>query len=242
MIIAINLTVLFLTACVVACKPVSQQETVVIPLSVTERQTTVEAVETLSPKPAPQPDVEKEVVKEVEEEAHDDQRAASAFTPKYDGSFKKWSKRFLPFLDWRWVKAQCYQESLLKVDAVSPVGAMGLCQFMPGTWDDVSDRLSFSQRASAFDPELSIQAATYYDGVLWGQWSSPRPDEDRLFLVFASYNAGLGNLLKAQKACGGPNLYKDIIHCLQDITGHHSKETKTYVVRIQRWYKQMLFE
>lgn len=164
------------------------------------------------------------------------------FKRDYDEHFQKWSKVYLPFLDWIWLKSQCYQESLLKYDAVSPVGAMGLCQFMPGTWREVSGKINIPDEATAFDPSFSIQAAAYYDGMLWRQWSSPRPVEDRLFLVFASYNAGLGNILKAQKACDNKSLYEEIMECLPQITGHHHKETVTYVVRIERWYKQMLFE
>ena len=70
-------------------------------------------------------------------------------------------------------------------------------------------------------------------------WSSPRPAYDRHLLAMASYNAGFGNLLKAQRACGGGVLYAEIIACLPQITGHHSNETITYVQRIQRWRFEM---
>jgi len=71
-------------------------------------------------------------------------------------------------------------------------------------------------------------------------WSSPRPIIDRWDLARASYNAGMGNLLKAQKAAGGATRYADIISALPQITGHHSKETTTYVKRIHRWFGELV--
>ncbi len=162
------------------------------------------------------------------------------FPDRYDAEFRQHSGRYLPGQDWRLLKAQCYQESLLKPKAVSPVGAKGLCQFMPGTWRQVSRQINLPPNASAFMPQLSIRAAAFYMASLRGQWSSPRPEWDRHSLALGSYNAGLGNLLKAQKVCGGPVLYRDIVSCLPDVTGHHSRETITYVDRIWRFYGQMV--
>lgn len=153
---------------------------------------------------------------------------------QYDDYFKKYTKEYLPFYEYTLVKAQCYQESRLKYDAVSPVGAQGLCQFMPGTWGDVAKPLNISPEQNAFNPELSVMAACYYDARIRNTWKSPRPDHDRFNLVFASYNAGAGHLINAQKACGGPNLYDDIVVCLPEITGHNSVETMQYVERIRR--------
>ena len=161
------------------------------------------------------------------------------FTDEYDDWFEKYTGRYLPFHEYYVVKAQCYQESLLKADAESPVGAQGLCQFMPGTWRDTAKSLQFSATDNAFNPERSIQAAAYYDGRLRKTWKSDRPEKDRMNLVFASYNAGAGHLINAQKVCGGPNLYDDIVICLPQITGHHSVETMQYVERIRKWEYMM---
>jgi len=128
----------------------------------------------------------------------------------------------------------------LKPDAVSPVGAMGLCQFMPGTWSEVERKMDFPSHASAFAPDLSIEAAAFYMGGLRRMWSAPRPEADRHSLAMASYNAGAGHLLKAQRLCGGGNLYSEIIGCLPDITGHHSKETITYVDRIWGYWTRLV--
>ena len=136
----------------------------------------------------------------------------------------------MPFVDWRLLKAQCYQESLLDPLAVSPVGAQGICQFMPATWADMPIE------GSPFTPRLNIHAAAYYMGRLRTGWSSPRPEFDRHSLAMASYNAGFGNLLKAQRLCTGAILYAEIIDCLPDVTGRHSNETITYVERIWGFY------
>lgn len=105
---------------------------------------------------------------------------------------------------------------------------------MPATWTEMQRRLGWSGiSARAAAPAIEA-GAVYMEGLCRG-WSSPRPQIDRLQLAQASYNAGFGNLLKAQKACGGVALYEDIKTCLPKITGHHSEETLTYVERISRW-------
>lgn len=166
----------------------------------------------------------------------------SLFPDQYDEQFKDATSVFLPLgTDWRLLKAQCYQESRLKPFARSPVGAMGLCQFMPGTWKEAQENIP--NLHSPWIPEYSILAAGWYMGKLHRTWYGERPAMDRYMLAAASYNAGAGNLIKAQKLCGGHNLYAQIIPCLIDVTGRHSEETITYNERIiGRWWPLMLLE
>lgn len=110
---------------------------------------------------------------------------------------------------------------------------------MPGTWEQVMRSLGWSG-LSPRDAKYAIEAGAYYQAKLRREWSSPRPALDRHFLGCASYNAGLGNILAAQRACGGALLYKDIIACLPEITGRHAQETITYVKRIRRWRWMMI--
>ncbi|WP_085592176.1 transglycosylase SLT domain-containing protein [Thalassospira sp. MCCC 1A01428] len=145
----------------------------------------------------------------------------------------------MPGVDWRLLKAQCYQESRLIPDAVSPAGAMGLCQFMPATWRGIIRQGKLPPDASAFAPRLSIEAAGFYMGKLRAEWSSPRPEWDRHSLALASYNAGLGHLLTAQHKCNGAVLYSRIIPCLPAVTGRHSAETINYVTSIWGWFDKM---
>jgi len=136
------------------------------------------------------------------------------------------------------LKAQCIAESNLDPLAVSPVGAMGLCQNMPATWKESEQALNIT--GDPFQASINIQLSAYYMMKQRRFWTSPRPDSDRMSLAMASYNAGAGHLYKAQKACGGGNMYSEIIKCLPDITGRHSEETINYVKRIWNFYIAMV--
>ena len=165
--------------------------------------------------------------------------SASSFPNRYDTLIEHAAGRYLPGVDWRLWKAQLYQESQLNPAAVSPVGAAGLAQFMPGTWAEVSRELGYE----AISPHMAapaIDAGAYYMAKLRKGWSSPRPEMDRHSLAAASYNAGFGSILKAQRACGGAVQYAQVIKCLPEVTGHHSSETTTYVQRIWQWWTQMV--
>lgn len=166
--------------------------------------------------------------------------AGSLIPSKYDEYFKE-SLIFLPVgTDWRLLKAQCYQESRLNPLAVSPVGATGLCQFMPATIKDMQSR--YSGLNNFWLPEVSIRASALYMNQLNKYWSSPRPTMDRYMLALASYNAGAGNVTKAQKKCNGNVLYNEIIKCLPLVTGKHSKETINYVeLIVGKYYVALLF-
>lgn len=140
--------------------------------------------------------------------------------------------------DWLWWRAQLYQESRLDPRAESPVGARGLAQMMPGTWGDITRAMGWGL-ASRDDACLSAEAGAYYMARLQRSWSSPRPQMERHRLAQASYNAGLGNIVDAQRACGGRRDWAEISPCLPEITGRHARETLDYVDRIARWRAQM---
>jgi membrane-bound lytic murein transglycosylase F len=155
----------------------------------------------------------------------------------YDADFARAGARFLPRWDWRWLKAQCWQESQMDPKAVSPVGAGGLPQFMPDTWNEAKAAFGYPIDASVFEPSLAIPAQAWYMERMWNAWKSPRPDLDRRNLAFASYNAGLGHILDAQKLAGGAVGYDDIIAQLVHVTGEaNSAQTRTYVTRINAIY------
>lgn len=166
-----------------------------------------------------------------------------SFRSDWDRDFQNATQAFLPVgIDWRMLKAQCFQESSLRPHVTSPAGAYGLCQFMPGTAREVGQAIRATPD-QFWLPEVSIRAAGYYMGRLHRTWHAPRPLMDRHMLAMASYNAGAGNLIEAQRLCGGGNLYADIIPCLPDVTGHHSTETIGYVRNIiTRWWPAMLLD
>jgi membrane-bound lytic murein transglycosylase MltF len=164
----------------------------------------------------------------------------------YDSTIKAGAFEYLLDVDWRLVKAQLFQESRLQLDAVSPVGAMGPAQFMPETWNEVKEKMRMPAHASPFDPNFAILALCFYMAELHSKWTSKREDADRYALALASYNAGTGNILKAQKLAekglGKPvNDYQRIIAHLPLITGSkNASETTTYVRNIFVYFAEQI--
>jgi len=82
-------------------------------------------------------------------------------------------------------------ESGFDSGAVSPVGAVGLMQLMPDTFEWLTDEILFDHLESGmlYDPETNIKYGTYllsrfYDR--YGDWD----------LTLAAYNGGVGNVDK----------------------------------------------
>lgn len=165
--------------------------------------------------------------------------ALSLHSPKYQLAFKTYWAKYMPGHSAKILAAQCYQESRYQPYAISPVGAKGLCQFMPATWQDMQQQLKF--KASAFHAIANIRAAAYYDSKLYHRWTTKRPYQDKINLMLACYNAGCGNVDKAQRQCNMASLYKNIIKCLPLITGKHAQETINYVIKINRYRQQLSF-
>jgi len=157
---------------------------------------------------------------------------------EYDDLIKSASLLYTPQWDWRWYRSQLEQESLLDPNAVSHVGAVGIAQFMPATWADMQRELRFT--GSRTDAYKSIRAGAYYNRKLRKAWKWKRPECDRRQLVFASYNAGLGNILKSQRYCAGATHWPQIKLCLHRVTGEHANETTGYVDTIEIRYEKQI--
>lgn len=162
-------------------------------------------------------------------------------TTEYDGRIKNAAEQHFPGVDWRMIKAQLIQESGLRPDAVSPAGAQGIAQFMPGTWRDMQKKMQLPREASPFEPDFAIPACCFFMDRLYKGWSYPRPAADRLALALASYNAGFGNLIKAQRLAGGASDYASIINKLDRVTGFaNARETRGYTINIFNYYSKMV--
>ncbi len=156
---------------------------------------------------------------------------------QYDHYFSKYSKRnFGPNFDWRYFKAQAIAESRLKKDAQSQVGAVGIMQIMPRTYAEIVKRSRYI-KGSDNNPHWNIAAGIYYNRSIWKIFKAKRPFQDRLDFMFGAYNAGKGNILKAQRHTMttelNPNLWASIEKTLPRVTGKHSKETLDYVNKIK---------
>ncbi len=162
---------------------------------------------------------------------------------QYDDYFRKYAKMYFGYgFDSNWFKAQSVAESNLGMSGKnerikSSVGAMGLMQIMPKTWEEITQTSTnkYMKGHSVFEAEYNIAAGIYYDYKMGVIWKSERPFEDWLCFIFASYNAGAGNILRAQKLVDrhkSSNLWRHVAEKLPLITGRHSEETFGYVTRI----------
>lgn len=148
------------------------------------------------------------------------------WTDKYDRHFKKYSKRYFgPLFNWHWFKAQAIAESALNKDAKSHVGALGIMQIMPGTFKDITKKNPHFSRIES--PKWNIAAGIYYNRTLYRKFKKTAA-QDKLYMTFASYNAGYGRILNASKRTGSEEKnWDEIKHFLP-------KETRGYVIRIRK--------
>lgn len=163
-------------------------------------------------------------------------------TTIYDQFFQKYGAAYLPQIDYRWLKAQGMAESALNPLATSPVGAVGIMQIMPDTGEQIAGEFGDLQW-DLTDAETSIRYGCHYMRDMWDFWTSKRSDMDHLRLAQASYNAGSGNLFKAQRLAGGALDYATIVSFLPKVTGHeNAMETTYYVINIAKNYAQLCAE
>jgi len=79
-----------------------------------------------------------------------------------------------------WIRAVLDAESKGDPRTVSPKGAMGLMQLMPGTWQEL--RVQHNLGADPFDPRANILAGAAYLEAMRDRFGYPG--------LFAAYNAG----------------------------------------------------
>lgn len=93
-----------------------------------------------------------------------------------------------------WIAAQVEIESAGDPRAVSPKGAQGLLQLMPGTWADLAARLRLSD---VFDPEQNLAAGVVYLRDQYDRLAEVPVHEERLRWALCSYNCGRGYVNRA---------------------------------------------
>lgn len=164
-------------------------------------------------------------------------RAASLIPSRYDEQIQSAAHKFwLDYPDWKLWKSQLYQESHLDPNAQSGVGAQGLAQFMPATWEDISRALGFGL-VSRTMAGPAIDGGAYYMAKLRAIWKGRGRSEDaRHALAEAAYNAGTGSVLQAQAKCADAILWASIAPCMALVTGEkNAKQTRDYVTMIAKW-------
>lgn len=169
-------------------------------------------------------------------------RAASKATDRFDDTFRKYSKRYFgPGFDWNYFKAQAMAESSLDPGAQSPVGARGLMQLMPSTYQMIQTRRP--ELGSIDDPEWNIAAGIMHDRYLWRLWSQDIAETERRYFMFGSYNAGEGTITRATTAARAQNLdhsqWSNIETIAPSVPRWRYRETLGYVRRIDGYYDHL---
>jgi soluble lytic murein transglycosylase len=124
------------------------------------------------------------------------------------------------------VYAIARQESMFDPKAQSHAGARGLMQLMPATAKRTATRfkLGFDVKKLIDDPVYNAKVGSAHLGELMEDWRGS------LILVFASYNAGGGNVKKWIDAYGDPRKPEvDIVDWVERIP---FSETRNYVQRV----------
>lgn len=112
----------------------------------------------------------------------------SLYPCKYGNFVETYSKENNLSTDFVYAVIKC--ESNFDKDAVSSVGAEGLMQLMPDTFNWIKSRLKEdSSDSSAFDPETNIKYGCHYYAYLIKRFGSEE-------LAVTAYHAGPGNLQK----------------------------------------------
>jgi soluble lytic murein transglycosylase-like protein len=109
---------------------------------------------------------------------------------KYEEAIVKYAKQnnLDPYL----IMGLIHQESTFNPTARSPVGAVGLMQLMPPTAKELARRLHSS--ANVDNPEVNIRLGSFYFRQLVDMFGGVAQ------LAVASYNAGMGNVMRWRRA------------------------------------------
>jgi membrane-bound lytic murein transglycosylase F len=161
---------------------------------------------------------------------------------RYDAFFKKYSKRYFGInFDWQYFKAQGLAESELNAAARSYVGARGVMQLMPSTFQEIQTKRPEFQ--SIDDPEWNIAAGIMHDRYLWKLWEPVGADSDRTRFMFGSYNAGEGTIGRATAAAHAKQLdemrWPNIELVAPEVPRWRYRETIGYVKKIATYYGAM---
>jgi soluble lytic murein transglycosylase-like protein len=111
------------------------------------------------------------------------QQTSVAMSPETNSAATAVSDAALRFrIPEQWIYAVMRAESAGRVNATSPVGAMGLMQIMPATWTVLSARYGLG--ADPYDRRANIMAGAAYIREMHDRYGAPG--------FLAAYNAGPG--------------------------------------------------
>lgn len=131
---------------------------------------------------------------------------------RYDDIIKRLCER--EGYDWRLISAIAYSESRFNPYVVSRQGARGLMQVMPRT------ARQLGSNGDLFDPEHNVLLALKLLGKIERSlaFADETSQEDRIRIILACYNAGIGHVQDARylarKRGGDPDRWADVSACL----------------------------
>lgn len=107
----------------------------------------------------------------------------------FDDLFKRFET---PDYDWKLLAALAYQESRFDPNVESWMGAVGLMQLLPNTAKDLGiDSLHINSE--------NVRASVLYLKFIHKHFWQDLPQDQALFFILASYNAGVGHIKDAQR-------------------------------------------
>jgi membrane-bound lytic murein transglycosylase MltF len=145
--------------------------------------------------------------------------------------FRKYSDQYQ--VDFLLMAAQGYQESQLRQDAKSQVGAIGIMQVMPATGKElnVGDITQIDANVHAGVKYMRFMIDRYYA-------NEPMDALNKGLFTFASYNAGPGRVRQlrreAEKQGLNPNIWFGNVERIA--SERIGRETVTYVANIYKYY------
>ena len=111
---------------------------------------------------------------------------------KYDNTIKKYAQ--LHNFDWRFVASIIFQETKFSPGLTGKGGSFGLMQLMPVTMDYYG--ISENQTE-----EENIRVGVQHLNTIRKSFDDIENEEEKLYFIAASYNAGRGHIFDAQRLC-----------------------------------------
>lgn len=169
-------------------------------------------------------------------------RQSARIANRYDDAFRRYSKRYFGAgFDWRWFKAQGMAESNLDSTATSWVGARGIMQLMPSTYQAIQTR--HPEFGAIDDPEWNIAAGIMHNRHLWRLWSPRVSESDRFAFMFGSYNAGEGTIGRAATVArtitDSTPTWNHVEQVAPQVRRWRYRETLGYVRKINQYYARL---
>lgn len=129
------------------------------------------------------------------------------------------------------IAGQIEQESAWRPGARSPVGALGLMQFMPATARWAAAENAWGS-VDPMNPAWAIRAGVWYDRWLFVRFPDAHTDCDRWMFALSAYNGGLGWVRKRQLASADPANYAATAGINPGIRPANQRENQDYAPRI----------